>query len=48
MLLIVQYALETIPRAGPVDVSLMIRNQFLIIPQNLDRVVRALLTRKPD
>jgi hypothetical protein len=45
-LLIIQYSLETIPRSGPVDMGLMVRNQFMVIPENLQRIVRALITRR--
>jgi len=45
LLLLVQYALHTIPRSGPVDIATMVRNQFLVIPTNLDRVIRALIQR---
>jgi hypothetical protein len=45
LLLLVQYVLETVPRHGPVDLALMVRNQFMIIPENLPRILRALLNR---
>jgi len=45
VLLIVQYALETIPRSGPVDLVVMGRNQFLVIPNHLTRLIQALTTR---
>jgi hypothetical protein len=44
-LLIVQYVLETIPRYGPVDLGLMVRNQFMVIPENLRRVLQSLMNR---
>jgi hypothetical protein len=44
-LLIVQYVLETIPRHGPVDLGLMVRNQFMIIPENLRRILQSLMNR---
>jgi len=40
-LLIVQYAMQTIPRGGPVSLSVLARNQFLIIPRNLSRIIEA-------
>jgi len=45
LLLIVQYVLQTIPRYGSVDLGEMVRNQFLVIPENLSRILRTLLTR---
>lgn len=45
MLLLVQYALETVPRYGPVDIGLMVKNQFLVIPQNINRIIQALIER---
>jgi hypothetical protein len=45
LLLIVQYALETIPRSGPVDIGKMVKYQFLIVPQNLERIIQSLLER---
>jgi len=44
-LLIVQYVLRTVPRHGDVDLGEMVRNQFLVIPENLPRIVRALFDR---
>jgi hypothetical protein len=44
-LLIVQYVLETIPRHGRVDLGLMIRNQFMIIPENMRRILQSLMNR---
>ena len=45
-LLIVQYSLELIPHTGAVDFEQVIRNQFLVIPQNIERVIHALLYRR--
>ncbi len=45
-LLLVQYALQTVPRAGPVDLGALVRNQFLIIPHNLERILTALMERQ--
>ncbi len=44
-LLIVQYALQVIPRHGRVDLALMVRNQFMVIPENLPRIIQTLLDR---
>jgi hypothetical protein len=44
-LLIAQYVLKMIPRYGPVDLGLMVRNQLLIIPENLQRIFQALINR---
>lgn len=44
-LLIVQYALGTIPRHGPVDLGLMVRNQFMVIPDNLPHILHRFMTR---
>jgi hypothetical protein len=45
LLLLAQYVLETVPRHGSVDLALMVRNQFMIIPEYLPRILRALLNR---
>jgi len=45
-LLLVQYALGTVPRETPFAISEMVRNQFLIVPQQLSRLLRVLLTRQ--
>jgi hypothetical protein len=44
-LLILQYALETIPRYGPVSLKELVINQFLIIPSHAKRILRAWITR---
>jgi hypothetical protein len=44
-LLILQYALETIPRHGRVDLRLMVRNQIMVIPENLHRILQAFMNR---
>ncbi|MCC7355737.1 MAG: hypothetical protein IT330_18500 [Anaerolineae bacterium] len=44
-LLIVQYALQLIPRAGPVSITQMIANQFTVVPQSLGKVVGLLMAR---
>lgn len=44
-LLIVQYALQLIPRAGPVSLSLLVRNQFTAVPQRLGQVLGLLAAR---
>ncbi len=44
-LLIIQYALGTVPRNGTFSVAEMVRNQFMIIPNNLTRIIQALITR---
>lgn len=45
-LLLVQYALETVPRAGPVDLVALVQGQFRIIPDNLTRLLRVLVERR--
>jgi hypothetical protein len=45
LLLLAQYVLETVPRHGPVDLVLLVRNQFMIIPENLPRILRTLMNR---
>ena len=44
-LLITQYVLKTIPRHGYVDLGLMVRNQFMIIPENVWRIIQSLIHR---
>jgi len=44
-LLILQYALETIPRSGPVNLKELVVNQFLIIPTHFRRILEAWRTR---
>ncbi len=45
LLLFAQYVLEWVPRMGEVDMGLLIRNQFLVVPHNLNRIIQILLTR---
>lgn len=45
LLLLVQYAMHTIPRSGPVDIATMVQNQLLVIPNNLDRMIQSLIQR---
>jgi ABC-type anion transport system duplicated permease subunit len=45
ILLILQYALRTVPRYGPTDMLELVKNQFLIIPLNFWRLLEAWLTR---
>ena len=45
LLLIIQYALQTVPRGGPVDVAAMAKNQFLVVPAHAARVFKALIER---
>ena len=45
LLLLVQYALQMIPRRGPVDLGLMVRNQFMAIPENLPRILQTIINR---
>lgn len=45
LLLIVQYSLQTVPRGGPVDLAEMVKNQFLVIPNNVERLIGVLLKR---
>jgi hypothetical protein len=44
-LLIIQYALEVIPRHGRVDLGLMVRNQIMVIPENFHRILQAFMNR---
>ena len=44
-LLIIQYALEIIPRHGRVDLGLMVRNQIMVIPENFHRILQAFMNR---
>lgn len=44
-LLIIQYALQLIPRAGPVSIAQMVSNQFTVVPRSLSKVIRLLITR---
>ncbi len=43
--LIVQYSLQLVPRFGPVALSQMVQNQFLVVPRYLGRVVGLMLSR---
>lgn len=45
MLLIAQYAVGTIPRGDEFPLSQLIIGQFTVIPQQFERILRALLTR---
>jgi hypothetical protein len=45
LLLIIQYALGTVPRGGPTDLGQLVKNQFLVIPGYLERIVQAWLNR---
>jgi|WetSurMetagenome_2_1015567.scaffolds.fasta_scaffold10159_3 hypothetical protein len=45
LLLILQYALETIPRCGPINLKELVVNQFLIIPTHFRRILAAWGTR---
>ncbi len=44
-LLIIQYALELVPRTGEVDLINMVVNQFRVVPESLPRIFRAFLNR---
>ena len=44
-LLIIQYALEWVPRGGEVDLVKMIVNQFRVVPENFPRIIQAFLNR---
>jgi hypothetical protein len=44
-LLMLQFILNTVPRGGPIDLKLMVKNQFLVVPENLGKLLRAFLTR---
>jgi len=44
--LIVQYSLGTVPRAGPFPIGDLIAGQFTVLPAQFDRILRALLTRQ--
>jgi hypothetical protein len=44
-LLIVQYALGTIPRGGPIDVTQLVIGQLRVIPDNVPRIIAALRAR---
>ncbi len=46
LLLIVQYVLQTVPRSGSTDLVALVRNQFLVIPDNLGRVLTILMERQ--
>jgi hypothetical protein len=46
-LLIVRYALEDIPRAGPVPLGKLIGGQFTIVPTQFSRIIQAILTHQP-
>jgi hypothetical protein len=46
LLLIVQYSLNTVPHSGAVDLVKMIQHQFTIIPENLQRILHALIVRQ--
>ncbi len=45
LLLLVQYALNWVPHGGDVDLLMMAKNQFLVIPANLQRVINILISR---
>jgi hypothetical protein len=45
-LLIIQYAVGTVPRTGPFPISQLIVGQFTVIPAQFGRIVQALLTRQ--
>ncbi len=44
-LLIIQYALQLIPRAGPVSIAQMVSNQFTAVPRSLSKVLELLTAR---
>ncbi|MFQ5613045.1 MAG: hypothetical protein ACE5H9_13030 [Anaerolineae bacterium] len=46
ILLLTQYVLELVPRAGAVDMVVLVKNQFWVIPANLSRLIDILLTRQ--
>ena len=46
-LLIAQYALGILPRHGRVDLRLMVRNQFMVIPENLPRIIKTFRNHAP-
>lgn len=43
--LIVQYSLQLVPRAGPISISQMVYNQFLVVPQRLGQVLLLMASR---
>jgi len=43
--LIVQYSLQLVPRAGPISISQMVYNQFVVVPQRLGQVLILMLSR---
>jgi len=45
-LLIARYALEDIPRCGPVPLGELIVGQFTVLPRYLDRIIQILLTHR--
>ncbi len=45
-LLIVQYAMGTIPRSGAIDPVQLWRSQWSVVPDNLERIINILLTRR--
>jgi hypothetical protein len=46
LLLILQYSIGSLPHSGPVDLGIMVRDQFVIIPSNISRLLQALTTRR--
>jgi hypothetical protein len=44
-LLIVQYVLQLIPRAGPVSIAQMVSNQFTMVPRSLNKVLGLWMAR---
>ena len=40
-ILIIQFALETVPREGPTNLSAFVKNQFLVIPYHITRILEA-------
>jgi hypothetical protein len=45
-LLMGQYVLQLVPRNGPVNVSMMVRNQFTLIPNHIGRLLGAVAGRR--
>jgi hypothetical protein len=44
-LLIIQYVLEIVHRHGAVSLTQLIRNQFMVIPENLPRILHSIVNR---
>ena len=44
-LLMLQFILGIVPRGGSTDLYLLVKNQFLVVPKNLGKLLRAFLTR---